>query len=178
MRNALLFASGNGLISIDGNKGEGIPAPPPEYELTPGFTYANFVNVLSSKVNSYQIEGAAITGMEFGCSRSFQNVQLLVDETNENPLSPVQVPLDGVQVYKYEKVVVGVPKASIEGASFTFRVDLGWCSAMGVDEAAVAMYRFDGLSWVELPTTMLYEDSGFAYYSSQSAGLGYFAIAG
>lgn len=178
MRNALVYASQYSVSIPVGMKVPGTSAPELQYALTNGFTFSNFVNVLSSKPNAYVPTGVAITGIAITSSRSFQNVQLLIDETNENPIYPVPVPLDGVQVYKYEKVVLGMPKASIEGVEFTFKVDLAWFGAMGVVKGEVAMFQFNGTEWVELPTTMLYEDSSFAYYSSESAGLGYLAIAG
>ncbi|MDD1776093.1 MAG: PGF-pre-PGF domain-containing protein [Candidatus Methanomethylicus sp.] len=180
IRNALLYVYGavpynpGGPKNPDQSRGMAF-----DYTITQGFTFANFVNLMDTRSNAFAPSSIAITNLDVTCTRSFQHVQLLIDETNDNPIYPIPVALpSGLTVYKYEKLVIGVPPSTIAEVTFTFKVPQSWFSSFGVAKTALNLYQFNGGSWDTLPTTMLSEDSSFVYYTASSTGQGVYAIAG
>jgi len=57
-----------------------------------------------------------------------------------------------------------------------FQVLKSWLSENGVDKSSVVLYRYN-YGWVELETTTVEEDDDYVYYTAETPGFSYFAIA-
>ncbi|WP_083475512.1 PGF-pre-PGF domain-containing protein [Methanogenium cariaci] len=87
---------------------------------------------------------------------------------------------DGLEgpVYQYLSAQLsGMTDDEVKEATFSFRVSAAWLNAEKLLPADIALWRFHDNEWHELPTSLLREENGWAYYEATTPGFSSFAIA-
>ena len=68
--------------------------------------------------------------------------------------------------------------STVASANVRFKVDKTWVTSNNLDSSKVKLHRYVSGSWQALETTLESEDSIRYYYSAETPGFSYFAIAG
>lgn len=90
--------------------------------------------------------------------------------------SPEDVPpIRSAPVYQYIEVTLE-RYTVIQSASISFEVPLSWIKEQHADPASIALNRYHGNSWANLPTNLDHTANGLAYYTAESPGFSIFAI--
>jgi PGF-pre-PGF domain-containing protein len=112
------------------------------------------------------IEKATVTG---------QGVSEMVVTAMQLSTLPSGVPSVADPVYQY----IGVTPAhftTISRAVIEFSVPLSWIEEKQTTPASIALARFKDGVWTYLPTTLIREANGHAYFQAESPGFSIFAI--
>jgi len=82
------------------------------------------------------------------------------------------------KVYQYVQIVrTNLDDANIEKSTIEFKVSKNWITGNNIDKSKVSLNRYT-TEWGKLKTTLINEDSENVYYSAETLGFSYFAIAG
>jgi PGF-pre-PGF domain-containing protein len=112
------------------------------------------------------IEKATVTG---------QGVSEMVVTAMQLSTLPSGVPSVADPVYQY----IGVTPAhftTISRAVIEFSVPLSWIKEQQTTPASIALARFQDGVWTYMPTTLIREANGHAYFQAESPGFSIFAI--
>ena len=86
------------------------------------------------------------------------------------------------EVYDYLNIWVGNggygTDKSIENAVICFKVAKSWLQEKGIDQASIALNRYNDKKWNELPAALLREDDKYLYFTANTPGFSPFAITG
>jgi PGF-pre-PGF domain-containing protein len=86
--------------------------------------------------------------------------------------------LHGRQVIGYEEItVVNAEPNTIDHGEITFTVNGAWLTAHQVSPAEIVMERYHDNQWAELTTTFDHESGNVFYFTAETPGFSYFAIA-
>jgi PGF-pre-PGF domain-containing protein len=88
---------------------------------------------------------------------------------------PSGVPSVADPVYQYIDVTPAHFK-TISRAVIKFSVPLSWIEEQQITPASIALARFQDGVWTYLPTTLIREENGHAYFQAESPGFSIFAI--
>ncbi|TAJ44552.1 NosD domain-containing protein [Methanofollis fontis] len=86
--------------------------------------------------------------------------------------APVQATYQIQEIALYRADTAAIGSAAIE-----FAVPTSWLDARGLTTDDIVLLRYVDGAWTTLPTTFVEEKNGFAYYSAETPGFSYFAIA-
>lgn len=85
-------------------------------------------------------------------------------------------------VYRNVNIWVGnlgwANEKSISDATIVFLVPTDWLSSHQLNENDISLYRFSGVSWSQLPTSIIGVDAKYVYYASKTPSFSPFAISG
>jgi PGF-pre-PGF domain-containing protein len=112
------------------------------------------------------IEKATVTG---------QGVSEMVVTAMQLSTLPSGEPSVADPVYQY----IGVTTAhftTISRAVIEFNVPISWIEEQQITPASIALARFQDGVWTYLPTTLIREANGHAYFQAESPGFSIFAI--
>jgi PGF-pre-PGF domain-containing protein len=103
-------------------------------------------------------------------------VEMLKDKSTLTPETP------GGEVSDYLNIWVGNggygTDKSIENAVICFKVAKSWLQEKGIDQASIALNRYNDKKWNELPAALLREDDKYLYFTANTPGFSPFAITG
>ena len=91
---------------------------------------------------------------------------------------PSEVPAVRGVAFKYlsiDKEIV--TNNDLISAKIKFRVDKSWFSNNNLNSDEISLYHYDGNSWIKLTTSVDSSDANYYYFSAQTPGFSYFAIA-
>ncbi|EJG07785.1 parallel beta-helix repeat protein [Methanofollis liminatans DSM 4140] len=86
--------------------------------------------------------------------------------------APVQATYQIQEIALYRADAAAIGSAMIE-----FAVPTSWLDARGLATGDIVLMRYVDGAWTALPTTFVEEKNGFAYFSAETPGFSYFAIA-
>jgi len=82
-------------------------------------------------------------------------------------------------VYQYFKIdATSLTADNTRNLFIGFKVDKSWLYNNNFQQETVVLERYDGSSWVKLPTAKIDENNSYIFYKSQTPGFSYFAIVG
>ncbi len=86
------------------------------------------------------------------------------------------------KVYKYFNVWVGnsgfVSSDNMENMNICFKVSKSWLQNENIDQDSITLNRYNNKIWVQLPVSLLKEDSKYLYFTADVPGYSFFAITG
>jgi len=90
--------------------------------------------------------------------------------------STVEAPVQAT--YQIQEIALyRADAAAIGSATIDFAVPTSWLDARGLATDDIVLLRYVDGAWTALPTTFVEEKDGYAYYSAETPGFSYFAIA-
>ncbi len=122
-------------------------------------------------VNKEEID---VTYVSFSLIKEFNIAKIIVTLKSSAPSDAASFALKAYQYLDIQKVYF--ENSDIEKATIDFRVKKSWLAEQGMNKEQVALYRYDGSSWVMLDTTVLSDDDVYVYYSATATGFSYFMI--
>jgi len=115
-----------------------------------------------------------VSEVKFTPDGAVSNAKLTVSSLAA-PAAGVSTP--DVTVYKYFEVnKVNFGDANVKKAELTFTVSNTWLTEHGMSRDQVVLMKHTNNNWEQLPTSYVKEQSGYQYYTAQSAGFSLFAI--
>ncbi|MFH1276622.1 MAG: PGF-pre-PGF domain-containing protein, partial [Candidatus Woesearchaeota archaeon] len=89
---------------------------------------------------------------------------------------PSSVSAFSKKVYRQIKVSHGNVEKVMKEATMNFKVEKAWLTENSVSKSNVALFRYVGDAWVELPSTVGEDDGTYVHYSATTPGFSYFTI--
>jgi PGF-pre-PGF domain-containing protein len=125
-------------------------------------------------------EEIGFTEVSFTVSKSYSNVEIVVEKLDSRPASVEKV-RSGRNVYQYIKVdKTNLPDTSVTQAIIKFKVEKKWVLDKNSSSSRVVLMRYDDDKdvWEDLETALLeIADPLYYHYEAVSPGLSVFAIA-
>ncbi len=91
-------------------------------------------------------------------------------------------PLSSGEVYKYFNLWVGnsgfANAKNIENPVVCFKVEKSWLQDKKIDQNSITLNRYNDKKWSQLPVKLLCEDNKYLYFTAETPGFSFFAIAG
>lgn len=116
----------------------------------------------------------AITEVHYTVTGS-SDASLEVEQVNRS-YAPIE---KAASVYQYVNMrLKNIENRDVDGfATVIFKVDKDWLKEQGIIPEKINLYRFSN-GWSNLNTTLVFDDSDYYYYKSDTPGFSLFAIAG
>ncbi|AKB51062.1 Cell surface protein [Methanosarcina barkeri str. Wiesmoor] len=96
--------------------------------------------------------------------------------------SPLVSALDSGEVYKYFNLWVGnsgfASSNNIENPVVCFKVEKSWLQDKKINQNSITLNRYNDNKWSQIPVKLLKEDSKYLYFTAETPGFSFFAIAG
>jgi PGF-pre-PGF domain-containing protein len=118
-----------------------------------------------------------VSEIEITTREEVKNVEVKV----EIPLAteiPKEFVEEGKAYLTYLKIALNVSSEKIASIKIRFKVEKTWINAKNIDEAKIALYKFENENWIEQPTQKISEDENNVYYETSLSSLSFFVIAG
>jgi PGF-pre-PGF domain-containing protein len=128
---------------------------------------------------SIRVENTAISEITLEAESDISGASFAVWELPGKPAGIAVEPSGAT--YKYLNVETeNLTDAQLRSATIRFSVEKSWINANGIGISTITLNRYDSAAstWTTLPTTLVGEDWGHAYFSAVSPGLSVFAISG
>jgi PGF-pre-PGF domain-containing protein len=128
---------------------------------------------------SIRVENTAISEIALEAENDISGASFAVWELTGKPAGIAVEPSGAT--YKYLNVETeNLTDAQIGSVTIRFSVEKSWINANGIGISTVTLNRYNpaASAWTALPTTLVGEDGGHAYFSAVSPGLSVFAISG
>ena len=118
---------------------------------------------------------SAVSGISFTAASDLSNVEITYKIYNSKP-EGVTTPENSV--YLYLDIDANVDDDDIDSLTINFKVANDWFTSNNIDKNKVTLLRYHNSEWETLTTTMISEDTSFAYFEATTPGLSTFAITG
>ncbi len=125
------------------------------------------------------VENTNIMGLTIDTLEAAENVRIVAQQLTDRP-ADIAMSAPGA-VYQYFNIVVeNLSDSQIESVTIQFKVETSWIAQNEIDVQTITLNRYNPVTdeWTPLPTTFLYEDDTYAYFSAISPGLSVFGISG
>jgi PGF-pre-PGF domain-containing protein len=140
---------------------------------------AEFAKIDKGKTATIEIpvvEELPLTEMKIKTNKKCSNIKIDMKVLTEKPAEAVTEAAD--TVLKYLKIDhENIADEDIESVTVKFKVEKSWLDKEGVEPSTVVLKRHTGGTWAKLDTAKTDEDEDNVYYSAESPGLSYFAVA-
>lgn len=166
-----------GKLYIDSNEeklevGAGItpttPSSPP--------VVVQFEGVKANEVLAVPFEGVDVTGIEIRARTTITQGEMKIQPLTE--LSPDVPAVAAARVYGYFEVSTEqIAAEAVEVAVIKFKVAKSWLEEGSGAETTLYRYNAASSRWDALLTQRITDDAEYVYYSTESPGLSFFAIA-
>jgi PGF-pre-PGF domain-containing protein len=154
-----------------------VPIPPEIIEI--GSPPVEIPSINPNLPQEVTVENTNITGLTIDTLEAAENVRIVVQQLKDMPAT-IAIGASGT-VYQYFNIVVdNLSDTQIENVIIWFKVEKSWITQNGIDIQTITLNRYDPVTeeWASLPTTFLYKDDNYAYFSAVSPGLSVFGISG
>ena len=122
-------------------------------------------------------ENVAITDIIITTVNAVSNVQVTVKKQSTAPAT-VAIAAPGV-VHSYLTITESnIQNSDIESVTIKFKVEKSWIASNNIDEATIALNRYENNVWTALATSKLSEDANYVYFEVTTTGLSIFAVTG
>ena len=120
-----------------------------------------------------------ITMLVFVSKNRRTNVVISAEKYDDKPSGLNGTPAGAVYVF-LEINKSNILDGDMDSISITFKVNKSWINESDIDPSSIALYRWfiDEGEWVKLDTKLTSEDSEYYYFSAETPGFSFFAIAG
>ena len=117
-----------------------------------------------------------ITEVRFEAGRKLYGMWMKVGKKDSLPSTVEKFDL---KTYKYIEITksLAFKDDDIVNPETDFKVKKSWLTDEGLSKDNVGMFRYVDDSWTELETTVEDDDSTYVYYTAETPGFSYFAIA-
>ena len=140
------------------------------------------VSVFKGDNVSYSFENTQnpILNIKFTAKISAGKVASKV-EVLRNTSTMVDTPAPG-KVYQNINIWVGnygwASEKNIKDMTISFTVPIDWITSNNIDKSSIALYRYNGDSWEQLPTSLTTRNENSITFTSSTPGFSPFAISG
>ena len=136
-------------------------------------------SIAAGENETVEVENTFITELTICVKKDVENVRITVQQLTDKP-AEIEIGAPGIAYCYLNIVAENITDADIESVTITFEVEKSWIAQNGIDMQTITLNRYDPVSgdWTFLPTTFLFEDDTYAYFSAVSPGLSVFAISG
>ncbi|WP_449405441.1 PKD domain-containing protein [Methanosarcina lacustris] len=118
--------------------------------------------------------------VNFDAKKTVGKTTTIAEELKNKSALVSELPSD--EVYKSFNVWVGnggyATQNNIENPVLCFKVEKSWLQNKSIDQASIALNRYEDKAWVQLPVTLSKEDDTYLYFTARVPGFSSFAITG
>ncbi|NIO22850.1 MAG: PGF-pre-PGF domain-containing protein [Candidatus Aenigmarchaeota archaeon] len=119
----------------------------------------------------------AFTEIMIEVEKESQDVEVSVNRLLEKPGSVIKEPAG--KVYQYIEIKHDNLEGRLRNVVIIFRVENEWLSDNNIDKSEISLNRYlPSDEWEVFPSTLINEDSNYAYYGVEVPGLSVFSITG
>ncbi|MBI4095485.1 MAG: S8 family serine peptidase [DPANN group archaeon] len=161
-------SSGTSSGTADASSGAGGLSDNSAKSVFPKVAAGDTISVTTSKA------GFAVTEFSVTASSSAENVKLIIEKLDTNPVS--SNPPGFTYVFSALSAE-SLESSKISGAKIKFKVPQPWIKLNLINKNSIKLYHYTS-SWQELPTDLISQTQDYAIFEARSPSLSYFAIAG
>ncbi len=115
-----------------------------------------------------------VTLVQFEVIQEARNVQFSIKALDSHPEN---LPKLSFAAYSFLKITLTSWDSDVFiNQNIAFKVNKSWLSENNINNDEIALYRYKG-GWNNLQTTFINEDTEYSYYSAETPGFSFFAIA-
>ncbi|MCP8308082.1 MAG: ABC transporter substrate-binding protein [archaeon] len=139
------------------------------------------------KNDTIDIAGLILTHITFiapydkDINMTVMSIEQISLDVSLSPWGATLLNVPGFRAYTYKYLEIRLtPPADVSESRLNFCVERSWLDGYGINETAVALFRWNGASqsWDKLSTNVIEANGTHVFYETESIGLSLFAIAG
>ncbi len=166
----------SGSSSSSGGGGGGGGSSSGSITATPQLEKKSWISINAGETTSMPItnEEIAVSEISFTVVGTAKEVWVQVEKVDRLPSA-----VSGFkgETYRTIKITEQNLKNGLQGeAKIKFNVEKSWLLEHNVDKSSIALFRYFGERWMELPTTYDGDDGALVHYTAATAGFSYFVL--